>query len=89
VNKTPLYSFFLKTFQSACGPEYILATPTQGLLFPAADFVRTQIQTALNDFDDNEGLDRLPVVIDFRNIQKLDFTAAMVNKMGPKRSNIF
>ncbi|CAB3363897.1 Hypothetical predicted protein [Cloeon dipterum] len=61
------------TISSACGPEYILATPTQGLLFPAADFVRTQIQSSLADIDENN---HLPVVIDCRNIQKLDCTAA-------------
>lgn len=64
--------------QSACGPEYILAMPTQGLLFPAADFVRTKIQTSLEEYDENERTSKLPVVIDCRNIQKLDYTAAVV-----------
>ncbi|XP_059472055.1 sodium-independent sulfate anion transporter-like isoform X2 [Neocloeon triangulifer] len=66
----------IDTISSACGPEYILATPTQGLLFPAADYVRTQIQSALEDMESNERMTHLPVVIDCRNIQKLDFTAA-------------
>lgn len=61
--------------------------PTQGLLFPAADFVRTKIQTSLEEYDQNERTAKLPVVIDCRNIQKLDYTAAMVsfyfiNKLG-------
>ncbi|XP_068084197.1 sodium-independent sulfate anion transporter [Anabrus simplex] len=56
------------------GLEYILVTPSAGLLFPAVDFVREAVAKASNP-EDEEGAN-LTVVVNCKHMHRADFTAA-------------
>lgn len=67
----PVLSF--SQCESASGIEYILMKPRHSLLcFPAAEYMRNGINSAIKERE------RCPsfIVIDLRNVQELDYTAA-------------
>lgn len=57
----------IERIQSSYIDEYVKITPSSGLLFPTADYVRTEISKAIKDND-------CPVVIDCSHISVIDFT---------------
>ncbi|KAF4518518.1 hypothetical protein B566_EDAN004262 [Ephemera danica] len=56
--------------RSDCDVEFILISPSLGLLFPAADHVRAAVQRACSKHP------QIPVVINCANVASIDFTAA-------------
>lgn len=59
--------------ESSSGIEYMMVKPRHSLLcFPAVEYVRTVINTAIKDGDKDPSF----IVFDCRNVQELDYTAA-------------
>nr|CAD7264389.1 unnamed protein product [Timema shepardi] len=65
----------VETLVSPGGSEYVLVTPSSGLLFPAVDFVREAVAAASLEGGPHHTKD-LPVVVNCRHVQRVDFTAA-------------
>ncbi|KAG5680807.1 hypothetical protein PVAND_010292 [Polypedilum vanderplanki] len=67
----PILSF--EQCQSLSGIEYTMLKPRHSLLcFPAAEYIRNAINVTIAQFEKSPSF----IVIDFRNIQELDYTAA-------------
>lgn len=58
------------------GCEYLRITPDRSLVFPSVEYVRNVVTKASL----KQGSSYIPVVIDSRHIQGVDFTAAKVRK---------
>ncbi|XP_047106126.1 sodium-independent sulfate anion transporter-like [Schistocerca piceifrons] len=62
----------VEKFVSSSGCEYLLITPDRSLVFPSVEYVRNVVSKA----GIKQGSSSIPVVIDSRHIQAVDFTAA-------------
>jgi len=71
VQRTARPVITIDRFQTLSGIEYLLAKPRHSLLyFPAIEYVRNGISRSITDDE------KIPIVLDCRNVQEFDFTAA-------------
>lgn len=65
-------SVHVEKYRSDWGCEYLMITPDRSLVFPSVEYVRNLVSKA----GVKQGSSCIPVVIDSRHVQGVDFTAA-------------